>query len=272
MLASLLPGLRDVRTPLTVGYLWLFLGWLWFGDLLPRTRPEGDGLVAQVFDLVELLGAGTAIAAGSFLAYVLGSLITLPATWFVPWTGKPWRRRWWWVFRLRRFTLARLSKEAGVTNERYREYLAIPGERIAEAIDYEYVGGDPDREEAVLKDRDRARSVHPIDLRLRLLTANQELYGEFDRLVAEANFRLNICPPLAALIVTVGLLLDDRYLWLLSAIPILAYQALRRAAQGLSIVERAVLEGIVLHPTTELYSRLFRQAKPKQSGEGQAGA
>lgn len=78
MLASLLPGLRDVRTPLTVGYLWLFIGWAWFGDRFPRTRPPGHGLVARLFDLHTVVGTPATTAAVSFLAYLLGALLTVP--------------------------------------------------------------------------------------------------------------------------------------------------------------------------------------------------
>jgi hypothetical protein len=76
MLASLLPGLRDVRTPLTVGYLWLFILWLWFADKWPSERPRDDGAIARIFDVQTLLGSSVMIAALSFVAYVLGSLLT----------------------------------------------------------------------------------------------------------------------------------------------------------------------------------------------------
>jgi hypothetical protein len=78
MLASLLPGLRDVRTPLTVGYLWLLTAWLVFGEQLPKSRASGNGLVAQLFDLGGLLGKAAPIAALSFTAYLLGAILTIP--------------------------------------------------------------------------------------------------------------------------------------------------------------------------------------------------
>lgn len=72
LLASLLPGLRDVRVPLTVGYLWFFNLWLWFSDNVPRTSPSGDGLISRAFELEEILGFASTIGAVSFCAYLLG--------------------------------------------------------------------------------------------------------------------------------------------------------------------------------------------------------
>ncbi|MEU6348982.1 hypothetical protein ABZ896_06610 [Streptomyces sp. NPDC047072] len=80
MLASLLPGLRELRTPLTVGYLWLICVWLWFHDLLPQ-RSTAHGAIKDLYDLASLLPSASALAAVTFTAYFLGSIIELdPAT------------------------------------------------------------------------------------------------------------------------------------------------------------------------------------------------
>src|SRR4051794_3519418 len=78
MLASLLPGLRDVRTPLTVGYLYLVIGWIWFSEDIPRTKPQHDGMIRRLFELSDLLGNAATIAALSFCAYLLGAVLTIP--------------------------------------------------------------------------------------------------------------------------------------------------------------------------------------------------
>ncbi|MFI6401797.1 hypothetical protein [Streptomyces sp. NPDC050548] len=80
MLASLLPGLRELRTPLTVGYLWLICVWLWFHDVLPQ-RVTAHGAIADLYELVGILPAATFLAALTFIAYFLGSIVELdPAT------------------------------------------------------------------------------------------------------------------------------------------------------------------------------------------------
>ncbi|MBO1336870.1 hypothetical protein [Streptomyces sp. VRA16 Mangrove soil] len=86
MLASLLPGLRDLRTPLAVGYLWLMCAWLWFHDALPR-RATASGPVADLYALNEILPPATFLAALTFCAYFLGSIVELhvaEARWLDP--------------------------------------------------------------------------------------------------------------------------------------------------------------------------------------------
>src|SRR5690554_6799109 len=92
MLASLLPGLRDVRTPLTVGYLWLVLLYLWFADRLPHERPDGDGVLSRLFDLSAFVGLSVTLAATSFVAYLVGALTTIPTPQL-----RELRKRWYGV-------------------------------------------------------------------------------------------------------------------------------------------------------------------------------
>jgi hypothetical protein len=71
VLASLLPGLREVRAPLSAGFIWLAA--IWF--LIEPRWPGGasSGIVASANRLLSnlsLLGQGVVI---SFVAYVLGS-------------------------------------------------------------------------------------------------------------------------------------------------------------------------------------------------------
>lgn len=80
MLGSLLPGVREVRTPLTVGYLWLLIAWLAFADRFPTERPDTDtdavGLTVRLFALGDIVGPAIALAALSFIAYIAGALLT----------------------------------------------------------------------------------------------------------------------------------------------------------------------------------------------------
>jgi hypothetical protein len=76
LLANLLPGLRDLRGPLTVGYMWLLILWLLFADDVPRERPRNNDVVAKLFDLGDLVGPTVVLGAVSFIAYMIG-LFTL---------------------------------------------------------------------------------------------------------------------------------------------------------------------------------------------------
>jgi hypothetical protein len=52
MLASLLPGLRDLRAPLAAGYLWLAAGWLYFAPLLPASVNDADRVLKDIIGLL----------------------------------------------------------------------------------------------------------------------------------------------------------------------------------------------------------------------------
>ena len=73
MLAALLPGLRDLRTPLAVGYLLLVVIWLLIHDRLP-TGESATGLIADVIDVSQALGQVSVLAALTFVAYLLGMI------------------------------------------------------------------------------------------------------------------------------------------------------------------------------------------------------
>ena len=68
--------MRDVRTPLAVGYVWLLVAWLLFSDRVPRFRPVEGGLVSALFDLGSVVGKGALLAAVSFVAYLIGALLS----------------------------------------------------------------------------------------------------------------------------------------------------------------------------------------------------
>jgi hypothetical protein len=73
VLANLLPGLREIRAPLSAGYLFIVTGWI----ILHERVDVGEGAsstVDAVRGLQNQLGAGALAAAISFLAYLLGAL------------------------------------------------------------------------------------------------------------------------------------------------------------------------------------------------------
>jgi hypothetical protein len=73
MLASVMPGLRELRAPLAAGYLWLALSWLVLGDALPASD-EVNGPFARLYELEPVVSnLGLAVVA-SVGAYILGSI------------------------------------------------------------------------------------------------------------------------------------------------------------------------------------------------------
>lgn len=73
MLASVIPGLREIRAPLAAGYLWLLCAWLALSDAFPSEQ-EATGIYAAVFDLRDAVSAvGVAIVL-SAAAYLVGAI------------------------------------------------------------------------------------------------------------------------------------------------------------------------------------------------------
>jgi hypothetical protein len=73
VLASLLPGLREIRAPLAAGYLWLVVAWLVFQDRV-ETGAAASGSVDALLTLKDELGTGGLTAAATFVAYLVGAL------------------------------------------------------------------------------------------------------------------------------------------------------------------------------------------------------
>ena len=74
MLMSLLPALRDLRTPLATGYAWLTALWLMFAHYIPDDPEKLIGIPADISRLYGLVGLTTALAVVSFIAYLVGAM------------------------------------------------------------------------------------------------------------------------------------------------------------------------------------------------------
>ncbi len=73
VLAAILPGVRDLRTPLVTGYTLVFAGWLLLGDHFPSCR-HATGVFHQLYQLDGAIGVSTALGVVSFGAYLIGSV------------------------------------------------------------------------------------------------------------------------------------------------------------------------------------------------------
>jgi hypothetical protein len=78
MLMNLLPGLRDLRAPLSAGYLWLVGLWLLLVDAIPP-RGVATGILAHVYALANIMGRVPVLAAISFVAYLIGAVLSVDA-------------------------------------------------------------------------------------------------------------------------------------------------------------------------------------------------
>jgi len=193
LLTSLLPGLRELRTPLAIGYVWLLNCWLAFADIIPRTRPP-EGALKAIWDLGTALGATTVLAAISFTAYMIGSVLEINPQGPI---GKEMAN--FFVFR-RRFLLSPDSLRGLVRYLRGRELQVSEEEKeLVSAARVTRYGLPPDtRPEDLIIINEVAQEIPQIATRLQV--SNADLYTKYDRLLAEASLRMNIGFPITILI------------------------------------------------------------------------
>lgn len=228
-------------------------------------------MVARTFDLVSLLGASVGLAAVSFVAYVLGALVTVPADrllvrlfvdrqprgWTPPPIGK--LRQWSSFASAPGDRLRWVSREAALTNAAYTLWLGRQTEPMWRTLRLATDRGQLEESAMIQLALDNALDRHEYDLRIQLLVGNQQLFDECDRLGAEAKFRLNLVPALLTLVGTAAV--DLHAYWVvplgLLACSMLAYQSLVRAFNANAVLQRAVMENVIPHPIKQIESRLL---------------
>ena len=73
MLASLLPGVRELRAPLAAGYLWLVALWVAFAPRLSEITST-EGVYRDIYNLGRAVGRPAIVIASGFVAYLIGTL------------------------------------------------------------------------------------------------------------------------------------------------------------------------------------------------------
>jgi hypothetical protein len=216
LLTSILPGLRDVRTPLACGYMWLIAAWLAFADYLPQTRPNA-GIAASLWDLGDHVGRAAILTAVTFAAYLIGAILEFDSTQLWRSRGVPSA-----ATVLQSIELGGISIEFGTEPGQSRGNRAGVASDIVNASDMKPEGGESDPpDEPIITTGGREREAQSVQRSVESLrqtlsassgvetmqagaTALQarstELFGRYDRLQAEASLRLNIAAPLATLL------------------------------------------------------------------------
>lgn len=236
MLAQILPGFRDFRTPLVTGYLWLLSLWILLGKPIP-TKARKDGLMGMMNALGEYLSPLLVVGVLSFAAYLVGVLLAVDikvVSHLVQrygWTtrrgltakgrpklkltrnanvqdyerlvgtssGSTMRRLLWDAFK-------RVEKREVPWETIYREYDIDFPEGEKEKEYQTRASGNPD-EVDVLKRKDGLRFVAPIllsdmeaeipTMATKLQEKNKDLYDAYSKDKAEAEFRLSVALPIA---------------------------------------------------------------------------
>jgi hypothetical protein len=213
VLGSLLPGVREVRAPLAAGYTWLLVVWLLYGSDASQ-HPTGVALdLRRLHDTVSTAGAAVALG---FVAYMIGvfsiAATSVLAGWLTKWLrplvtarmrrvdpSVPAQPPWWFADYAPRTaaaldtmvdpqldeTSAALERSGGDDRRPVYEQLADLVEPIArrpaEGRIYQAV------KEAVADEFEQ--------MGRQLIGREPELFGEYDRLRAEAELRASLVVP-----------------------------------------------------------------------------
>jgi hypothetical protein len=237
MFSSLLPSFRELRTPLASGYLWLLDLWLVIGDHLPRRRPV-SGPVAQLWDLSGYFGKGMLIGATVFAAYLVGSLIEINPLQMWDYGGRPaWLTAAW-------DGLRRLPIFSGIR--------ILPMSSVAVKDLTDFTIEDLDVKGATIEVVLWRVMAEEAQLATRLQATNPDLFGRYDRVLAESTLRLNVVSPL--LLFFLLLTWQSHLPWLvelLLTIVALLYslmlfrQAAVRAIQSRDVLAQALIVGVL---------------------------
>jgi hypothetical protein len=219
------------------------------GDDLPRQASDSDWpVVGQVFELSDMLGKGVTVAAVSFAAYIFGSVVMFPyhasrvvaeLSGYMNLEGL-----------VKRFSkLGRIDPEGRIARTVWGT------ERVLIGIMSPITGSTmasfrQARDDLAIKvgKSDAVRYVqrNRYDMRTRLMVADKELFGEYDRLTAESQFRINIALPLALTLVTLLITASLDLWWSLVAaiaIIVLLFQGLARDLDAVAVLMRAIIVG-----------------------------
>jgi hypothetical protein len=276
MLTTLLPGVRDIRTPLTVGYMWFLVLWLAIGHRLP-TPSRATGALADIYRISHAASpAGTAVAV-SVAAYVAGILL-VPVSLSLIYFGGNVLRRTPAAFLtpghhrfvsmrsvLRNVVAARLSARF-CSDEAFR--LAVLDAAGAIPRDGETLPKDRSSLEKLALSNGYARYqivVATVDLTplvegladdlfyitQRLQGRNADVYNDYNRLQSEGDFRLAIFFPIAFLFGVLAIRWQP--LWWIGAVAAIAlvYSGVHSREEAEGLVGRAMAAGRVDDPALE---------------------
>jgi hypothetical protein len=286
MLTNLLPGFRDLRTPLTVGYIWLLALWLLLEPVLPiEAEDTHDGPIHSLFELSSVVGSTVVLAGVSVIAYLLGTILFLRIRWNV------------------------LSSKVAISDVQWLQWLAITMNKIVVVLFHrdqvkqlkaelnntvDDKLGDFSRLEHRL-DNPRTLSKllgghlltephdNPGDPRkqfydytayelervaIRLQAKDHDLWDTFDRYKAETEFRSAIVIPMWGVTIS-AIWRGQNYWWLLlfvASIALLASSG-RRALLATATLVQAVSMKIVQPPIFDRWEEFVSEAKPDERTE-----
>lgn len=296
MLANLLPGFRDFRTPLVTGYVWLIGLWILIGMPVPSTD-EKNGIIGVVNGLGKFLTPGLSVIVLTSAAYVTGILM-LPElrrvlevgamrehkvrTFLFSWLKS---RRWKWL--LPRFLRGRIraadkyAKAPGMT-DRAEDTL------YDAAINAVYTAGNNNKDYSVVlahyawldppsfgkgaNDKDysdltdavvRELKEEALSLSASLQAANERVFNNFDRARSEGEFRLSLYRPVLFVSLALAWHLRDNVVAAASQLIValivcivLYIKGLEKMYESTEIAAAAIAAGVVKSKTLARFDEL----------------
>jgi hypothetical protein len=261
LLTNLLPGLRDLRTPLTAGYAWFLAVWLLFGNS-SAMQELGEKLADQFRPLAGSLTPTSATIGITSVAYLVGSLTVVDASnrTLISFLklyrsgnqhkGSP---------RIDPYLNPRFHTADVIRLMRYYQRnvdLGPPEEVRPEETTSASEIFRRDREHNDRMDRANylVGKFDPAGLAVRLHIANKDLWDQYDRCLAEAELRLTLALPSALLAVGVAF----RGEWWAGALVALISVGLyrvgvlkSRAANG--VLVNCLSTGVISDPDINIY-------------------
>ena len=253
MFASLMPGLRDVRTPMAVGLLWITIAGVWGAQHIPDAE-TASGMWQQLYRFQSVFGSPVILSILAFCGYLVGL-----------------------VFGFAQVAFALIGRRfPGLTNPVSWQSGALYLEAVRSAESsmlaarrkLEAAGGRPESE--TFSDRrtpalygprgDVAGIASDIGLvSMRLQGSKPSVFDSYDRLKAEGEFRTAVAVPVAVLLVSLSFQLSNgerRVTWLVSLVAIavaviLLFLAWRKSREANDLVIQSVVSGLVESPTIE---------------------
>jgi hypothetical protein len=251
MLLNLLPGLRDLRTPLATGYVWLVTLWLALHDRIPD-RGHAHGAALSLYQLHDAIGQPASFAAASFLAYVVGQVQVAP-------DGR-WRFQFASLFaRYPRDLLS--ARHYPLVNARQfellRNFIVATMARVAPV---EFLGPHLNRELAMDVCKDLRSTA------LQAQVQQPAMWQDFDRLAAEASFRVNVGIAFIGLISTLAVMSRD-YWWLFAVVGALAMvgSGVRRQQAANNYLIELIVSGVI---KARLIDEAYELARRRVEAEG----
>ncbi|MDC7120243.1 hypothetical protein OMK64_01685 [Cellulomonas fimi] len=238
MLASILPGARELRTPLAVGICLGAIVWIRWGDAFP-TEAEATGFLARAYDTFGALGATVTLAVASFVCYLFGSL-------YVGIVGQA----------IKRFVSLSQRRQAAILQRHFMRELDAHLRRVCEKNQL----SDSERgrlsESFDLRAADGERALTtPESLRPRLLVASRDLYDEMDREESEADLRLNLALPVAVLSVALAFEWTPWALFGVVVAVLLFWQGMTKLFASRAVIVTAISHEIIQSPIVEQRKR-----------------